>query len=268
MMEPPHLQLRVQMRVIVTAFQLQLKQIAVDGFVLFTAIIQPLVFALLGIYMLRDTEGFKAIYVVVGGALTGLWSGTLFFSSFNVRGERWMGTLEYIVGSPTALSTVIIGKSLANSVMSLSSLVLGYAIALALFQFDLTITNSPAFIVSLLLGVIALVSMGLVIAPFMALNIGADAWVNALEYPIYMLGGFLFPIALLPNWTTPLSYLLAPYWAARAIHGTSSGGAPLQDVVFSWMWLIVFSVLYLGIAQQLFKRLIHKARVDATLGMH
>ena len=263
-----HPQLRNRLRVIITAFQLHLKQVAVDGFVLVTTIVQPLIFALLGIYMLRDTAGFKAIYVVVGGALTGLWSGTLFFSTLNVRQERWSGTLEYIVGSPTALSTVIVGKSLANTLMSLSSLVLGYAIALGLFRFDITITNPPAFVLSLLFGVIGLITLGLVIAPFMALNIGADAWVNTLEYPIYMLGGFLFPIALLPNWTTPLSYLLAPYWAARAIHGASSGAAPFGDILLSWTWLLIFSVVYLIIARRLFKRLIHKARVDATLGVH
>lgn len=260
--------MRAQLHVIATVFELHLRQVAVDGFVLFTVMIQPLIVALLAIYMLRDTEGFQAIYAVVGSGLTGLWSGTLFFSAFNIRGERWTGTLEYIVASPTPLETVVIGKSLANTLLSLSSMVLGYGMAVIVFGFELSITNSLTFAVSLVLGVLALISMGLVIAPFMALNIGADAWVNSLEAPMYILAGFLFPIAMLPAWITPISYLLAPYWAARALHGTSSGGAPLQDVALSWMWLILFSVLYLLIARYLFARLIQKARVDATLGVH
>lgn len=260
--------MREQLRVIALVFQLQLKQMAVDLFVLFTVIFQPLIVALVAIYMLRDTGGFEAIYVVVGSALTGLWSGTLFFSAFNVHFERWTGVLEYIVGSPTSLTTVITGKSLANTALSLNSMILGYAMAVLFFRFELTIVDLPAFLISLALAVVALVSLGLVIAPFMALNIGADAWVNSLEAPMFILGGFLFPIAMLPNWLTPASYLLAPYWAARALHGTSSGGISFDDVLFSWGWLLIFSLLYLVLARWMFQRLIYKARVEATLGIH
>ena len=69
------------LRIIYTTMILHLKQIAVDSFVIFTAIVQPLLVAVLAIYMLRRTDGFEAVYVIIGSAMTGLWSGTLFFSS-------------------------------------------------------------------------------------------------------------------------------------------------------------------------------------------
>lgn len=257
-----------QLRVILSAFELHLKQIAVDGFVIFTAVIHPIAFALIAIFMLRDSDSFDPIFVIVGGALTGMWSSTLFFSIYNIQGERWSGTLEYIVASPTPLPAVAIGKSIANTVVALSSMVFGYLVALAFFKFELTITNPAAFFVSLLFTVISLISTGLVIAPFLALNMGAIMWTNALEYPIYMLGGFLFPIALLPIWTTPLSYALAPYWAAKALHQTSSGGATINEIFYSWIWALVCSLVYLFVAGWLFRRLVHKARIEASLGMH
>jgi ABC-2 type transport system permease protein len=162
---------------------------------------------------------------------------------------------------------VVAGKSVANTVLSLSSMVFGYVLVSLLFGFKLTITNPPAFLASLVLALFSLIAMGLLIAAFMSLNIGATVWVNALEFPMYILGGFLFPIALLPDWVTPLSYLLAPYWAARALHGTSSGAAPLGDVLLSWGMLIFFSVVYLFVSRWLFEKLLHRARVDATLGL-
>jgi ABC-2 type transport system permease protein len=253
--------------VVWTVFYLYLKLISVDGFVTFTVMVQPLIVALLALYMLRDTEGFQAIYVIVGSAMTGLWSGTLFFSSFNIEFERWTGNLENIVGSPTHLATVIIGKTLANTTMSLTSMVLGYTLAALIFDFQLTIAYPLMFFISLLLTVLALISMGLVISPLMSTNPGATVWANALEFPMFILGGFLFPVLLLPVWTTPLSYVLAPYWAAQALHATSSGEVPISDVITSWVLLIVFSVAYWFISAWLFRVLLRRAREEATLGL-
>jgi ABC-2 type transport system permease protein len=254
--------------VVWTAFYLYLKQIAVDGFVVFTVLVQPLIVALLAIYMLRNTQGFQAVYVIVGSAMTGLWSGTLFFSSFNIEFERWTGNLENIVGSPTHLATVIVGKTLSNTTMSISSMLLSYPLAALLFGFRLTIAHPLHFAMSLLLTVLALISLGLVIAPFMSVNVGAGVWANALEFPMYIVGGFLFPVILLPAWTTPISYALSPYWAARALHATSGGAVPLADVYLSWGLLIGFSVLYWFISAWLFRILLQRAREQATLGLH
>jgi ABC-2 type transport system permease protein len=261
------MRIRGYLRVVWTAFHLYLKQIAVDAFVIFTVVVQPLIVALLAIYMLRDTQGFQAIYVVVGSAMTGLWSGTLFFSSFNIEFERWTGNLENIVGSPSHLATVIVGKTFANTAMSLSSMVLGYSLAALIFGFRLTIAHPFLFAVSLVLAVLALISMGLVIAPLMSTNPGATVWANALEFPMYIVGGFLFPVLLLPAWTTPISYSLSPYWAARALHATSSGGPPLSQVFVSWGLLIGFSVAYWFLSAWLFRVLLKRAKEEATLGL-
>ena len=256
-----------RLRVIWTVFRLHLKQVAVNTFIIFAVIVQPLIVALLAIYLLRDTEGFQAIYVIVGSAMGGLWTGILHSSGYNIQSERWAGTLESIIGSPTQLATVIIGKTLANTAMSISSILFSYPMAAFLFGYRLTIAHPFSFTVSVLLTVLALVSLGLIIAPFMSVNIGGTIWTNMLEMPIYILGGFLFPISLLPGWTTPMSYALAPYWAARALHATSSGGVPIGDVFTSWGLLVGFCVLYWFISAWLFRVLLRQAREEATLGV-
>ena len=256
-----------RLRVIWTVFRMHLKQVAVNSFVIIGVVVQPLIVALLAIYLLRDTEGFQAIYVIVGSAMGGLWTGTLFFSAFNIGAERRAGTLESIIGSPTHLATVIIGKTLANTVMSLSSMLFSYPMAGFLLGYRLTVAHPLLFIVSLLLTVVALISLGMVIAPFMAVNVGADVWTSVLEWPVYILGGFLFPITLLAAWTTPISYVLSPYWAARALHATSSGDVPLGDVFTSWVLLIGFCIVYWFISAWLFRVLLRRAREEATLGL-
>ncbi len=255
------------LRVIWTAFRMQIKQMAVDGFVVIGIIVQPLVLALLAIYLLRDTQGFQAIYVIVGSGLTGLWSGTLFFSAHNIESERWTGCLESIIASPTHLSTVMVGKSMANVVLSIASMLVSYPVAAFLFGFSLNVTAPLLFAVSLLLALLSLISTGMLIAPIMSIRPGSDVWVNALEFPMYVVGGFLFPVSLLPAWTTPLSFALAPYWAARALHATSSGSAPFADVLISWGMMALLSAIYACLAAWLFRIVIRLARKEATLGL-
>lgn len=256
-----------QLRVVWTVFCLHLKQMATDNFVLFPVIVQPLIVALLAIYMLRGTPGFQGIYAIVGSALAGLWSGTIYVSCRGLETERWAGTLEAIIGSPTHVAVIIMSKALATVTLSLGSMLLSYPLAAIFFGYRLTIAEPFAFAVSLLLTVVALVSLGLLIAPIISMNPGSFIWANAVEFPVYMAGGFLFPVLMLPAWTRPLSYALAPYWAARALHTTSSGGASLGEMLLCWGVLVASSIVYWFISALLFRTFLRRAREQATLGV-
>lgn len=263
----PYKRLRFYLRTIAQVLVLQFKQLAVDGFIIFTVLVQPLLIAVTGLWMLREQRGNYAIFVVVGSGMTGLWSSLLYITGSNINVERWMGTLEMLVGTPTPLAVSIIGKTLSNVLMSLSSMILGYALAALIFRFPLTLAHPFLFAVSLLCTVVAFAAFGLLIAPFFAINVQMQQWINALEFPMYILAGFLFPVALLPGWTTPVSYALAPYWAARALHAASSGSGPASDVFLSWGMMLIFSLLYLLISGWLFRIMVRRARVDATLSL-
>jgi ABC-2 type transport system permease protein len=255
------------LRVVRTAFELDLKQQAVDLFMIFGVLIQPLLIAIMAIYMLLERDPSRGIYVVVGSGMTGLWTSLLFRGTFNINAERFLGTLEGIVASPTPLGTVVIGKTLASVTLSLLSMIFSYTLASVIFHFPLNIAQPVPFFLSLLVTVFAFISFGLLISPLMAVNLSLSGWVNALEYPMYILGGFLFPILLLPGWSNPLSYVLAPYWAARVLHATSSGAGTTGDILLSWAMMLILGVLYIAASYRLFKIVLYRARVDATLSM-
>jgi ABC-2 type transport system permease protein len=232
-----------------------------------TVLFQPIIIALLGLWMLKDKGVDAAMFVVVGSGLTGLWSSLLFISGNSINAERWSGTLESLVAIPTPFEVIVFGKNLANVAQSLVSMVLGYFIAAFAFGYSLHLQQPLLFTISVLLAVGAFISFGLIIAPIFVMNPGVRAWQNAMEFPVYVMCGFLFPIALLPGWTTPISYLLPPYWAAVALHGTSTGGASFNETLVAWGMMLFFSLIYLLIASRLFKLMLYKARADATLGM-
>jgi ABC-2 type transport system permease protein len=254
-------------RTILVVAEMNIRQQMTDGFILFTVLFQPIIIALLGLWMLKDKGADAAMFVVVGSGLTGLWSSLLFISGNSINFERWTGTLESLVAIPTPFEVIVFGKNLANVTQSLLSMALGYIIAAFAFGYSLDVQQPIPFVVSILLSVIAFISFGLIIAPIFVMNPGVRAWQNAMEFPVYVLCGFLFPIALLPGWTTPVSFLLPPYWAAVALHGTSTGGASFNETLFAWAMLLLFSLIDLLIASRLFKLMLYKARADATLGM-
>ncbi len=254
-------------RTILTVAEMTVRDQLVDSFVIFTVLLQPVMIALLALWMLKDKGPGYAIFVVVGSGLTGLWSSLLFISGNSINRERWTGTLETLVAMPIPFEVVVFGKNLANVIQSLASMVVGYLIAGWLFGYDLGIAQPLFFLISILLSIFAFISFGLVIAPIFVMNPNVRAWQNAMEFPVFVLCGFLFPIALLPGWTTPLSYLLPPYWAAVALHATSSGGAPFGQIAFAWGMMLLFSLIDLFIASRLMRVMLNKARADATLGL-
>jgi len=252
-------------RTVLTVAEVTLRHQMNDSFILFAILIQPLIIAVLAMFMLKDTAANAAMFVVVGSGLTGLWSSLLFISGNSINGERWQGTLESLVGAPTPFDVVVFGKNLANVVQSLLSMVVAYLLAALFFGYSLHLEQPLLFFLSLILSVFAFISFGLTIAPVFVMYREVQQWQNAMEYPVYILGGFLFPVLLLPGWTTPISYLLPPYWAAIALHGTSTANAPIEQTLFAWAMMVVFSIIDLFIASRLFKIMLYKARVDATL---
>jgi ABC-2 type transport system permease protein len=194
-----------------------------------------------------------------------LWSTVLFISGNSITQERWSGTLELLVGAPTPLSFVAFGKILANVIQSLGSILLCYTVAVFAFGYIPTIQHPALFAASLVFAVLSFVSFGLIISTVFILNPEVQALQNGLEFPFYILCGFLFPIALLPFWTTPFSYILAPYWAARALHATSSGWQGFGEVALCWGMMTLLGLIYVFFARILFRKVLYKARVDATL---
>lgn len=257
--------IKERIRVIALAFEIELRQNLTDGFVLFGILIQPLIVAFLALWMLKDKGAEHAIFVVVGSGMTGLWTTLLFNGGNSVRHERNTGTLEALVASPASLRLVVFGKILANVIQSLGSMIFSYIVISLIFHYPLAIAQPVLFFTSLGLTVFAFACFGLILASLFILIPNFQRMQNSLEFPVYILCGFLFPIALLPGWTTPLSYLLSPYWAAQALHGAARAALPMEQILFAWLMLVVFSGFYLLLSRRLYAVILYRTRVDATL---
>ena len=107
--------------------------------------------------------------------------------------------------------------------------------------------------------------MGLLMASSFILYRHANALSNLLEYPVWIATGLLFPIALLPGWVRPISWLLAPTWGIEAIRARGArrrrGLVPDRDVRrCSALAYLVLAAVFLRIFER-------AARARATLSL-
>jgi hypothetical protein len=57
------------------------------------------------------------------------------------------------------------------------------------------------------------------------------------------------------------------YWAAVAMHGSASVTILPNEIFFSWAMMLLFSVIYFYSSGFLFRIVLRKDKVDATLSM-
>ena len=255
------------LRVARVAAELQFKEVAVSGFLLFGALVQPFFIGVMTMFMLRHRPDFDPVYVVVGAALSGLWSVLLFAGSSAISHERSLGTLELVVAAPASFFVVYGGKIAGTLAFSLVSVLLSYAIGAWLFGYPITVADPVGFAASLVLALVALWATGMLFAPLGILWRTVGRFLGLMEYPIYSLSGFLFPILLLPGWTLPVSYLLPPYWAALALHASARGELDLVALAEVWAVLLFTAVVLMLVSSRLFRAVLQRARRAGSLAL-
>jgi ABC-2 type transport system permease protein len=117
---------------------------------------------------------------------------------------------------------------------------------------------------SLLAAIVSLGSLGMLIATTFVLYRHANALGNLLEYPIWLVAGLLVPVATLPFWVQPISWLLAPTWGMEAIRGSAIGAEP---PVLAIAMCFALAVVYYVASRIALVYVLAKARRDATLSL-
>jgi len=205
----------------------------------------------------------------------GMWGNTLYSSGYAIEFEKWQGTLEEVMATPSKLLHVIAGRSVSNALFGLTNMIAVLLIAGFGFRVPLGIANLPMFSVALVLTLLSVSALGLIFASAFVLSRSAQTLTNGLEIPLYIISGSMFPIALLPFWIHPAAYILGPTWGVDAIRLATS-----QDYATDSFWkgvnanvamvldlavMIVITLIYAAVAVVLFKMVEKRARTTGTL---
>jgi ABC-2 type transport system permease protein len=251
-------------RIVWMGLLLRVREFATSSWFLLTSVLQPVIFATIAFYMFKaGRQPGTLLYAALGAGMMGIWSTTLFGSGGALQWSRWQGTLELLVAAPPPFIVVLLPLTLATSVTGVYSLFATLFWGRVFFGVPLHLVHPLAFVVAVPAAILSLGLMGLLMASSFILYRHANALSNLLEYPVWVATGLLFPIALLPGWVTPVSWLLAPRWGIEAIRHAAAGG----EVWFPIAMCGATGAAYLSLAAVFLRIFERAARARATLAL-
>jgi ABC-2 type transport system permease protein len=245
-------------------YKLQLKVVSTSWFDGFLAVLFPLMFASAALLIYRLSGDADAMqYAGLGAAIMGMWTCQGVIASSLLTRERWAGTLELLVAAPTPLSRVLVPITMALSTIGLYCVVATILWERWVFGLELEIRSWPLFVVSVLMAAATLALFGFFLSVTAVRYRTSWSLGAALEYPGWLLCGFLIPVALLPTWIQPLSWAIPTTWATSGVRQAAAGGSPWGDLTVCALIGLGYAVLasYLG------RRLVDSARRHATLAL-
>ena len=169
------------------------------------------------------------------------------------------GDLEYSIAAPPPFIWVVLPLTIATATIGLYSLTSTLLWGWLFFDVPLELAHPGWFIVAVPIAVLSLGLLGLVLAATFVLYRHANALGNLLEDPIWLVTGLLAGLALLPGWTHPISWVLAPTWGVKALREAAIGGDPGFAILMS-VWLGLIYLVIGHFCLQYFERLARRRR--------
>jgi ABC-2 type transport system permease protein len=256
--------MRSSIRLVLVSWWLQFKMIMRSPFDGIGNVIYPLFFATTAFFVFRAGDSPRTlIYASLGAAVMGMWSSVSTSAGSAMQRERWWGTLELLVSAPRHFSLVLLPSTLGLATVGVYNLVATLLWGRFAFGIHLTIEHPLLFALSIVGTVISFAGLGFLFAvSFVRFR---AAWVlgNFFEYPVWLICGFLVPLALLPTWVHPIAWVLAPTWGMNAIRESALGGTPLPDLLLC----LALGLAYVGAGVLVTDRVLRAARVSGSLSL-
>ncbi|MFC5186492.1 ABC transporter permease [Actinomadura harenae] len=201
---------------------------------------------------------------VIAPGLVGLWVAALDYAGRVVPEDQWAGRFTPMVAAPVPLTLVVAGRVAAVVLVGAVAFAESWLVAAAGFGRVVTVDEPGVFVLAVAATCLASVGTAMLLSGVIALSRARDVLQNSLSYPFYILGGVVFPIAVLPLWVRPLSRLVFLSWSAQLLRDAAHGTArhwPLSLAV-----ILALGAAALAGGMWLTRRIVDVARRKGTVG--
>jgi len=226
-------------------------------------IVYPLFFATVAFFMYRAGNKEALFYASLGASVMGVWAATSTAAGGALQRERWHGTLELLVAAPAHFALVLLPVTIAMATIGLYSMASTLVWGRVLFGIHVHVEHWLLFCLSVPATVVSIGMLGFLLAVSFVRYRTAWALGNLLEYPVWLICGFLVPLSLFPSWVRPISWVLAPTWGVDAIREAASGGGPWPEIGLA----LGLGAVYLAIGVVVLETVLTGARRSGTVAL-
>jgi ABC-2 type transport system permease protein len=168
--------------------------------------------------------------------------------------EKEIGTMDGMMVAPVNRLSILLGKTIAQTMRGLIQGVIILALAIGIF--GVAIQGSILLVFALLLlGVFSFVGLGIVITSFTKDQETAQMLMMTLMFPMMFLSGIFFPIQQMPWYMQTISQFLPLTYASDALRKVMVLGAGVSQITNELIILVGFGVVMIAIALPVFKRM-------------
>jgi ABC-2 type transport system permease protein len=167
--------------------------------------------------------------------------------------EKDIGTLDGMLVAPINRLSIILGKSMAQTVRGMVQgfIILGLSVVL----FGVVIHGSVLLVILLILLVVfSFVGLGILITSFTENEETAAMVMMTFMFPMMFMSGVFFPVDQMPGFMQGVAHVLPLTYASQAMRKVMLLGAGLSAIYTEIIILTTFGVVLLIIAVPMFKR--------------
>jgi len=194
-----------------------------------------------GMFFIKSGRGMESIPALLPGVIAiSILFGSTSMLAVTVTFEKKNRSFERLLLAPVPLELLMLAKTSGAILFGVANAFV--PIILALFLADLSRVAWVAVLPAVVLIAIASTFLGLFIAVSVSEVFEAQTFSNFFRFPMIFLCGLFFPIASLPLFLRPLSYLLPLTYGADILHG-AIGGKNIMALGLDFSIIIVFCMI-------------------------
>ncbi len=175
-----------------------------------------------GMFFIKSGSGLDSILTLLPGVIAiSILFGTTSMLAVTITFEKKNRSFERLLLAPIPLGVLMLAKTVGAIFFGVFNAFV--PIILAFFLADLSQVDWMAVFPALVLIAISSTFLGLFIAVSVSEVFEAQTFSNFFRFPMIFLCGLFFPIALIPAFIRPLSYLFPLTYGVDILHGAIQG---------------------------------------------
>jgi len=199
-----------------------------------------------GMFFIRSGEGLDSIPALLPGVMAvSVLFGTTSLLSVTVTFEKKGRSFERLLLAPISLERLMLAKTAGAILFGVVNAFVPVLIGMLLA--DLSGLDWGMLIPAVFLIAVSSTFLGLFIAVSVSEVFEAQTFSNFFRFPMLFLCGLFLPVAQLPVWLRPLSYMLPLTYGADLLHA-AAGDAAHMPAVLSFTLLAAFCVVLFALS--------------------